>query len=222
MIHVLRRSQGKRRLLDQRNRIFETAYALTSEQVSNTMPIVIGLHGPAGVGKDTVADYMVSSWGFQKVSFAGPLKRGVSELFGIPMDDMEDRAAKERTIETWGKSPRELNQWLGTEVMRNQFMTDFFLRRMDKSIEDAGERIVVSDVRFDNEAEYILNNCCGSVWKVKALPRGQMSESAMKHSTEKPLPDSLIDRTVDNNTDLGFTFQQVDNHLQDILPLTLV
>ena len=221
MIHVLRRSQS-RRLLDQRNRIFETTYALTSEQVTGRMPVVIGLHGPAGVGKDTIADYMVRSWGFQKVSFAGPLKRGVSELFGIPTEDMEDRAAKERTIETWGKSPRELNQWLGTEVMRNQFMTDFFLRRMDKSILDAGERIVVSDVRFDNEAEYVLNNFCGSVWKVNAFSRGQMSESTKQHSTEKPIRDSLINRSVDNTADLDFTFQQVDNHLQEVLPLTLV
>ena len=220
MLHFLRRSTS--RYIDRRNRLAETTYALTSEHVQPTMPIVIGLHGPAGVGKDTIADYMVRSWGFQKVSFAGPLKRGVSELFGIPMEDMEDRVAKERTIETWDKSPRELNQWLGTEVMRNQFMTDFFLRRMDKSILDAGVRIVVSDVRFDNEAEYILNKCCGFVWKVNAFSRGQMSESTKQHSTEKPIRDSLINQSVDNTADLDFTFKQVDNHLQDVLPLTLV
>ena len=220
MLHVLRRSTSI--YVERRNRLTETVYALTSEHVQPAMPIVIGLHGPAGVGKDTIADYMVRSWGFQKVSFAGPLKRGVSELFGIPMEDMEDRTVKEQTIETWGKSPRELNQWLGTEVMRNQFMTDFFLRSMDKSIETAGERIVVSDVRFDNEAEYILNNCCGFVWKVNAVSRGQLSYSAMAHSTEKPISPSLIGISVDNNSDLGFTFQQVDNHLQDVLPLSLV
>lgn len=44
---------------------------------------VLGLLGPAGSGKDLVADWFVETKNFVKIAFADPMKRFVSKAFGI-------------------------------------------------------------------------------------------------------------------------------------------
>lgn len=57
--------------------------------------MLIGLSGPAGVGKDTIADYLVETHGFTKFSFSDALYREVSEAFGIPVEELQRRETKE-------------------------------------------------------------------------------------------------------------------------------
>jgi len=57
--------------------------------------MLIGLSGPAGVGKDTIADYLVETHSFTKFSFSDALYREVSEAFGIPVEELQRRDAKE-------------------------------------------------------------------------------------------------------------------------------
>lgn len=222
MIHAVRRARLSRLEILNRNLIFDTAVALTADVAPKlnmqSRKVVIGLSGQAGAGKDTVADYLVQSWGFSKVSFAGPLKDAISSMFCITKAQMEDRKLKEQVIEEWGKSPRQLNQWLGTEVMRKQFDVDFFLKRMDISI-GYEDLVVVSDVRFDNEAEYIRRKWGGLIWRIEAPSRVQndMVGDTKAHETEQGISPSLVDASINNDGDFYFTTQQVDNHLTDVL-----
>ena len=58
--------------------------------------ILIGLAGHAGSGKDSVADYLVSRYGFVKSSFSDALYREVAAAFGLPDESLlRDRATKE-------------------------------------------------------------------------------------------------------------------------------
>ncbi len=77
---------------------------------------IIGLHGLARSGKDTLASYLVEHHGFVRIGLADPLRKFVSDITGIPLEDLMDGPTKETPLE-WlnNKSPRVLMQTLGTE-----------------------------------------------------------------------------------------------------------
>jgi adenylate kinase family enzyme len=108
--------------------------------------ILLGLAGKAGVGKDTVADYLVARYGFTKFSFSDALYREVATAFGVAETELRDRSLKEiespvlaleRCVDdrfishvlaqsldvrniTAPLSPRQVLQWWGTEYRRTQ------------------------------------------------------------------------------------------------------
>lgn len=58
--------------------------------------IVLGLAGQAGVGKDTVAEYLRDNYGFIMFAFSDNLYREVQEAFGLPDQDLlRNRDTKE-------------------------------------------------------------------------------------------------------------------------------
>lgn len=145
---------------------------------------LIGITGPAGSGKDSVAIELVAKFSFQSYSFAAPLKRGLSAMFGIPEYEFYDRDIKEQIIPWMGMSRRKLMQIAGTEFARNMIADDIWLRLADRFIENEIKvhedlllqtfraetelRIVISDVRFENEAEWVRDKG-GEVWHVHRL-----------------------------------------------------
>jgi hypothetical protein len=104
--------------------------------------ILLGLAGRAGAGKDTVADYLVSRYGFVKFSFSDALYREVADAFQVGEPLLRERDTKEvpsrllqlglcqdprffdlaKTFaaENVPLSPRQVLQWWGTEYRRAQ------------------------------------------------------------------------------------------------------
>jgi hypothetical protein len=137
-----------------------------------SLPRIIGLTGYAGVGKDTVADLLVREHGYVKLSLADPIKELLNTRFGWTMEDWSDRQWKEAAIvlymspagDSMYLSPRILAQWLGTEVGRYLAGPDVWLEVMwrkyqqhcyDRVTGNYLAPLVVPDVRFDNEADFI-------------------------------------------------------------------
>jgi hypothetical protein len=79
--------------------------------------ILIGLHGKAHAGKDTVGQMLVG-YGLDRVAFADPIKRMLIEGLGLTAEHF-DSPLKEEPIPWLGKSPRQLMQTLGTEWGRD-------------------------------------------------------------------------------------------------------
>ena len=78
-------------------------------------------------------------------------------MFGWTPEQINDRVFKETELSDIGKSPRQLMQLLGTEYGRELVHPDLWLILARKRIEQFMQyrSVVVSDVRFDNEADMI-------------------------------------------------------------------
>jgi hypothetical protein len=162
---------------------------------------IIGIAGRAGAGKNTVAEMIPGAAVF---GFADPLYEGLAAMLGVPEEMLRSRRNKETPLVWLGKSPRELMQLLGTEWGRGMVAQDIWLRLAKRRIETYGGTIVFSDVRFDNEAEWIRNQG-GEVWLVE---RDQ--ETHHTHSSEAGISRQLIDRVIDNRGPLEQTRMLVE------------
>ena len=127
---------------------------------------LIGLVGRAGVGKDTAAEHLVQQFGFHRWAFAEPLRTMLEALLvecDLDHAYLFEPQLKEQPIPGLGFSYRQLAQTLGTEWGR-ALASDFWLRCADRCLglhddpaqsHPVHDRIVFSDVRFPNEAEWI-------------------------------------------------------------------
>ena len=148
---------------------------------------VIGLTGKSRHGKSTIADYLTIKYNFKEISFAGPLKRAASELFGIPLCDFYNEKAKNTKAEKYTQSPRQILQQLGTEFVRDKVdknhLVNLAFWELQKIIEDNPEQnIVFSDARFDNETTIIKHLKNSHIWKIDATSR---LENEMKNTMDK-------------------------------------
>jgi hypothetical protein len=157
--------------------------------------MIIGLCGLAGSGKDSVSAILSRRHGFAYISFAGPIYLAVSEITGMPPAKLKDRELKERPIPWLGKSPRELLQTLGTEWGRGMVREDIWVRIAMRRASER-ERVVITDVRFENEAEAI-RHAGGQVWLVER-PGAGLAGAAGGHSSEAGIPGHLVNQVVRN------------------------
>lgn len=146
--------------------------------------MIIGLVGFIGSGKDTVASKFIS-YGCTKDSFAAPLKDACAAVFGWPRellegDTVESREFRETPDMFWTRklgidnfTPRLALQLVGTDVLRNHFSKDIWLNSLEYRIRtrrDAGDCVVISDVRFKNELELIKDLNGTVIW----VQRGEL------------------------------------------------
>lgn len=123
-------------------------------------PLLIGLAGLARSGKDTAAQHMVNNHGFQAYAFADPLRDGLMHILNLSPCDFEGDQ-KEQPLPWLGRSPRQLMQSLGTEWGRNSVHPELWLLLAAQNLDllarthDTARGFVVSDLRFNNEADFI-------------------------------------------------------------------
>lgn len=164
--------------------------------------MLIGLCGAAGSGKDTVADSLVWRHGFFRVAFADPIYEAVSAIAGLSVEELHDRGRKENSLGWISCSPRRLLQSLGTEWGRDMIHPEIWVMSTMRRIEGVTDA-VISDVRFNNEAEAILARG-GVVWRV--CGRSAELGDASKHASEAGVSDKYVDAVIQNTgsiEDLG-------------------
>jgi len=164
-----------------------------------TKPLLIGLTGLAGSGKDTVRGVLERDHDFNGIAFADPIRDMLSALFascGVSDEWMTERDLKERDIPAIGASYRKMAQMLGTEWGR-QIDPNFWLKITEAKVKYINEidsgAIVISDVRFPNEAEWIQSQG-GMIWKI--IRPG--IESVREHASEALVNQLPYDWVIDN------------------------
>lgn len=166
-------------------------------------PILIGLTGAAGAGKDTVADRLCSAHGFERHAFAEPIRDMLTALLvsaGIDYGHLFARDLKELPVPHLGVSSRQMMQRLGTEWGR-ALHPDLWVRHAAVTLglhdlphsSPVHDRIVLTDVRFPNEAAWI-EQLGGRVIRVlRDVPAVNAHES--EQHVDRIVPWARIDNT---------------------------
>lgn len=201
--------------------------------------MIIGITGLIGSGKDTIASHLVEKYGYERYSWATPLKDITSTLFGWDRDMLEgttpqQREKREQKDEWWSEklglqncTPRLILQLIGTEVMRDALHKDIWILAGMKRI--AGKQnVVIPDTRFPNEIAAI-KEMGGVIWNVQ---RGPLPEWYVKllHFKKGPnITPELIEWFMRENYPLvhaseyswaGTTFDAVFHNNETIMRLT--
>lgn len=123
---------------------------------------IIGLVGPMGVGKTTVATLLRERHGFMVEPFAAPLKKMLAALLyhqGVTQSTVTEMLAGDAketpSVYLAGASPRRAMQTLGTE-WRDTIDRNLWTQIWRGRVKLMGNRsVVVDDMRFLHEAEAI-------------------------------------------------------------------
>lgn len=155
---------------------------------------VIGIAGPARAGKDTVASYILGARGYgYRYGFADPIKRMLLAL-NIDCTDPFWVQNKESEIPALGVSLRHLLQTLGTEWGRRLVNPDLWVILAKQQLADAGPGMVVSDVRFENEAKWIR-----SIGGLIIHLRRKDAQQVKPHESEFGIAIEPVDVCIGNN-----------------------
>ena len=166
--------------------------------------MIIGLSGYARSGKDEVAKILVSEFNFERVAFADAIRDllyqtnpliGVTRL-QIMIDAVGWDIAKQHPdvrsyLQNLGVGARKL---FGENFWINQALNPHIY---EHPIVGVNKNIVVTDVRFTNEAE-IINSLGGQVWRI----RRQGVEPVNQHVSEVALDDYKFDQILKNEGSL--------------------
>lgn len=176
---------------------------------------LLGLCGEIGAGKDTVADILANRHSFHVLSFKSRMIEFLCHLFGVERDLFESRTLKELPDKRlFGRTPREVMRSFGTDWGRNMIHSDIWVDRVERILRaDTFPRVVVTDVRFENEAEMIMKyGGMLALIERKDNPFRQITA----HISDLPLKSDLIDCYIVNNGSIDELEDLVDTVVREL------
>lgn len=153
--------------------------------------MLIGITGKARSGKDTIAKHLASKHGFEHYWFSKPMKDALAVMLGWTSEHLYGDL-KEVVDPFYNVSPRRALQTIGTDWGRDLINKDLWLLCAERAISNS-PNLVISDVRFDNEASLIRSR--GGF--IISISRSDAQEIA-EHVSESGVSDNLIDMTIEN------------------------
>jgi hypothetical protein len=185
---------------------------------------VIAFGHQKDVGKDTAARFVMTHLRtnsrvrkVEKRGFADKLKDVCFQLYSwaglMPgswyEESAERRKLKEVVLPALGKSPRQIWIAFGNEV-KNAAYRDTWLQYLFQSVKC--DFLIISDLRFPNEAEFIQANG-GRVVKVVRPSVAHTSDAA----DDPLLAFAGWDHIITNDSDLTGFYQQVSRYVEEML-----
>lgn len=185
--------------------------------------VLIGLTGAAGSGKTAAAQHLQAAWDFEPLAFADPLRDmlahmladlGVDhavltepDLKACPVPELAGRSARYcmQTLGDWGRALHP-NHWVHMLAARAGLPPH-------GPAYPVHDRIVVTDVRFENEAAWL--HAQGG--RLLRLYRPQ-AQPVRPHASEQHWHTLPADAELHNN---GATVHSLHDALDDLLQHTL-
>lgn len=183
--------------------------------------MVVGLAGPAGVGKSTIAATCFRKHMFLDVALADEIKVRAVATGVASYEDVYS-----------SKKPEAVRKWLqeeGTERGRHLYGDDVWVRALFARLRRMNEewqldRFVISDVRFASEIRYIRSHG-GLVFRVDAPARqaaNGLTAEQRAHPSEQglvSLTESDFDGVILNDPEHEYAVQpRVNSLLRQYLP----
>ena len=109
--------------------------------------------------------YHILYYHFIKLAFGDPLKKAIQSIFSFEDEQLWGNR-KEIIDEFWNVSPRDVMQFVGTECFRKTFGEKYnhignkiwimvMKKNIDKLLASGVRKIIISDLRFQNEEQFI-------------------------------------------------------------------
>ncbi|QIG60035.1 deoxynucleoside monophosphate kinase [Dishui Lake large algae virus 1] len=181
---------------------------------ASTMPRVVALCGQRRSGKDTIANYLVTGYGYEHIKITAPLKTVCKTLFHFT-DDQLETDIKEVVDPRWGVSPRQVMQFVGTEVFQYkiqellpQFGRNFWINSLTALVDNnPTKRYVISDLRFTHEH---VSLCRYDILTIKVASNRVQQNSTDQHQSECEYKDIKEDFFMINNGTKEDLYAKID------------
>lgn len=174
---------------------------------------IIGLTGYAQSGKDTLANILMDKYGYRRIAFADTIREFLYEVNPMvacsPTGYLKDLV----NLVGWDKAKQEpqvrrLLQDLGVTA-RKLIDEDIWVKIALRNL-SAGDRVVITDVRFENEAKSI-SSLGGQLWRVKRPG----VDAVNAHISETQLDGYRVDQIFLNNSTVEDLQLLVQIRMQD-------
>ncbi len=181
--------------------------------------VLIGLAGKINSGKSTIAEYLVLKYDFIEMTYAKPLKNICQELFCLTDDQLYTQKGKMEPDSRWYDcTPRTMMQFIGTDLFRNNLdkimpglCDNVFIENMRIRLQqESHHNIVVSDIRFQNEADLIIS--LGGI--IYYVDRDNNSNDS--HVSEQMNFDKSNMTIIKNNSTIDDLCQQFDDIIKNL------
>jgi hypothetical protein len=196
---------------------YEQLSLFTDKELNiNTAYNTIGLVGYSQSGKDTIASILVEKYGYTRIAFADKIREFLYELNPmvacsptgylqdlvnlVGWDDAKQEPQVRKLLQNLGNSARKIideNVWV-TLALGNI---------------DVNQRVVVTDVRFENEA-VMIKLMGGQLWRVKRIGVGPVND----HVSESELEGYKVDQIFVNNGTLKDLEVLITTRMRNALP----
>jgi hypothetical protein len=182
----------------------------------NTAYNTIGLIGYSQSGKDTIASILVEKYGYTRIAFADKIREFLYDLNPmvacsptgylqdlvnlVGWDDAKQEPQVRKLLQNLGNSARKI-------IDENVWVT------LALSNIDVNQRVVITDVRFENEA-IMIKLLKGQLWRVKRIGVGPVND----HVSESELEGYKVNQIFVNNGTLKDLELLVTTRMRDAFP----
>lgn len=190
-----------------------------------TFPRIIAICGLKRSGKDTIADYLCSKYGYTKIKIANPLKQGLKVMFGFTDEQLESDK-KDEIDPRWEVQPRKIMQFVGTEVMQYQLQQiipgigrKVWIRSLIEehvnNSQHSNKLLVIPDLRFLHEYEE-LSKYNAVFWRVDRVTElDHLNHVCDLHISEKEYLQIPVSHIFKNETKKDL-YNQVDSKIKQL------